>query len=151
MDLNFCSITILAGIMATYGLLIMALWAHRLGLPRLDFARAMTNFTYGASFDDDGQGPYWAGQVLIYMNGVFFALLYATVIAQYLPGTPMVKGVIWGVLLWVVSGLFFVPLFLREGFFLSHIDSKAWMSSLMVHGVYGLIIGWLSPILQSGA
>ncbi len=144
MPLESIVITIIAGIIATYGLLIMALWAFRLGLPRLDFSRAMAELTYGESFE--GQAPYWAGQLVIYLNGIFFALIYATVVAQYLPGIPLVKGVIWGGILFVISGVFYVPLFLREGFFLSHIHKNAWITSAMVHGVWGLIVGWLSPI-----
>ena len=144
MPLESIVITIIAGIIATYGLLVMALWAFRLGLPRLDFSRAMAELTYGESFE--GQAPYWAGQSVIYLNGIFFALIYATVVAQYLPGPPLVKGVIWGGILFVMSGAFYVPLFLREGFFLSHIHKNAWITSVMVHGVWGLIVGWLSPI-----
>ena len=134
----------IAGIIASYGLLVMALWAGGLGLPRLDFARAMAERTYGESFD--GQAPYWAGQAVIYLNGIFFALIYATVVGRYLPGPELLRGAIWGAILWFVSGVFFVPLFLKEGFFLSHIHKNAWITSAMVHGVWGLIVGWLSPI-----
>ncbi len=144
MPLESIVITIIAGIIATYGLLVMALWAFRLGLPRLDFSRAMAELTYGESFE--GQAPYWAGQLVIYLNGIFFALIYATVVARYLPGPDLVKGVIWGGILFVMSGVFYVPLFLREGFFLSHIHKNAWITSAMVHGVWGMIVGWLSPI-----
>ena len=144
MPLDAIVTTIIAGIIATYGLVVMALWAFRLGLPRLDFSRAMAELTYGQSFE--GQAPYWAGQAVIYLNGIFFALIYATVVAQYLPGIPIVKGAIWGVILFLISGVFFVPLFMREGFFLSHIHKNAWITSLMVHGAWGLIVGWLSPI-----
>ncbi len=144
MPLESIVITIIAGIIATYGLVVMALWAFRLGLPRLDFSRAMAELTYGESFE--GQAPYWAGQLVIYLNGTFFALLYATVVAQYLPGPDLVKGAIWGGVLFLISGVFFVPLFMREGFFLSHIHKNAWITSAMVHGVWGLIVGWLSPI-----
>ncbi len=148
MQLDFLVVAVLAGILATYGLLVMALWAYRLGLPRLDFSRAMAELTYGQSFE--GAPPYWAGQAVIYMNGVFFALLYATVVAQYLPGPPLLRGAIWGIILFLASGLFYVPLYLREGFFLSHIHRFAWVTSLMVHGIYGLVLGWLSPIISLG-
>ncbi len=144
MPLESIVITIIAGIIATYGLVVMALWAFRIGLPRLDFSRAMAELTYGESFE--GQAPYWAGQAVIYLNGVFFALIYATVVAQYLPGPDLVKGAIWGGILFLISGVFFVPLFMREGFFLSHIHKNAWITSAMVHGVWGMIVGWLSPI-----
>ncbi len=144
MPLESIVTTIIAGIIATYGLLVMALWAGGVGLPRLDFSRAMAERTYGESFD--GQAPYWAGQLVIYLNGIFFTLIYATVVAQYLPGPDLIKGVIWGGVLFVMSGVFYVPLFLREGFFLSHIHKNAWITSAMVHGVWGMIVGWLSPI-----
>lgn len=144
MPLESIVITIIAGIIATYGLVVMALWAFRIGLPRLDFSRAMAELTYGESFE--GQAPYWAGQAVIYLNGIFFALIYATLVAQYLPGPDLVKGAIWGGVLFLISGVFFVPLFMREGFFLSHIHKNAWITSAMVHGVWGMIVGWLSPI-----
>ncbi len=144
MPLESIIVTIIAGIVATYGLLVTALWAGGLGLPRLDFARAMAELTYGESFE--GQAPYWAGQAVIYLNGIFFALIYATVVAQYLPGPDLLRGVMWGAILWFVSGVFFVPLFLKEGFFLAHVDKNAWATSAMVHGVWGMIVGWLSPI-----
>lgn len=145
MPLESIVTTIIASIVATYGLLVIALWAGALGLPRLDFSRAMAERTYGESFE--GQAPYWAGQAVIYLNGVFFALIYATVVGQYLPGPDLLRGAIWGAVLWFVSGVFFVPLFLKEGFFLSHIHKNAWITSAMVHGVWGLIVGWLSPVL----
>ena len=144
MPLESIVITIIAGIIATYGLVVMALWAFRIGLPRLDFSRAMAELTYGESFE--GQAPYWASQAVIYLNGIFFALIYATLVAQYLPGPDLVKGAIWGGVLFLISGVFFVPLFMREGFFLSHIHKNAWITSAMVHGVWGMIVGWLSPI-----
>ena len=144
MNLDFIVAVVLAGIIATFCMLAMALWAGRLGLPRLDFPRVMAELTFGESFE--GPAPYWSGQAVIYMNGMFLAFLYATVVAQYLPGIPLVRGIIWGIILFAVSGLFFVPLFLREGFFLSHIHRFAWVTSAMVHGIYGLILGWLSPI-----
>ena len=146
MPLESIVTTIIAGIIASYGLLVMALWASGLGLPRLDFARAMTERTYGESFEGDGQAPYWAGQAVIYLNGIFFALIYATVVGQDLPGPELLRGAIWGAILWLISGVFFVPLFLKEGFFLSHIHKNAWITSAMVHGVWGMIVGWLSPI-----
>ena len=37
MSLEFLVHVILVGILATYFLLAMALWAHRIGLARLDF------------------------------------------------------------------------------------------------------------------
>ena len=46
MDIEFFAMSVFAGIMGSYGLVSMALWADSLGLPRLDFSRAMANITY---------------------------------------------------------------------------------------------------------
>ena len=127
MPLESIVTTIIAGIVATYGLLVMALWAEWLGMPRLDFSRAMAERTYGESFE--GQAPYWAGQAVIYLYGIFFALIYATVIGHYIPGPDLLKGVIWGAILWFISGVFFVPVILKEGFFLAHVHKNAWITS----------------------
>ncbi len=144
MHLQILATAAFAGIIATYVLLILALWAPRVGLPRLDFARAMANLSYSDSVK--GEVPYLAGIAVIYLNGIIFALLFATVVGQYLPFAPVVRGAIWGVILFAVSGLFFVPVFLREGVFLSHIHRDAWITSLIVHGAWGTVVGWLSTI-----
>ncbi len=145
MPFDFLMQTIVAGIMASYVLITMAMWNYRLGLPRLDFAMAMADLVYGPSFEGK-EPPYWAGMLIVYFNGVFFTFLYATFAAQYLPGIPLVKGAIWGATLWFVSGVFFVPLYSREGFFLSKIHPMAWLANLIAHGCFGMMVGWLSPI-----
>ena len=156
MELEFFVMSAFAGIMGTYGLLTMANWADSLGLPRLDFSRAMANVTYARTFEKDvgpGAGvdapntPYWPGMVVIFMNGIFFALLYSSVVAQWIPieQAPL-KGAVWGLVLWFVSGVFYVPFYLREGFMLSGIHPLAWLTSLKVHIIYGLFVGWIAPI-----
>lgn len=137
-----------AGIMATYGLLTMAMWADQIGLPRLDFTRAMANLTYGKTFGAEGkETPYWPGMVVIFMNGIFFALLYGSVVGHYIPlEPPVLKGAVWGLILWFLSGAFYVPVYLKEGFMLSGIHKHAWITSLLVHVIWGLFVGWISPI-----
>ncbi|MBL6957432.1 MAG: hypothetical protein ISR52_00495 [Rhodospirillales bacterium] len=145
MEFEFFIVVTLTGLLATYLHLVMGQWAGRIGLPRLDFSRVMANLTYGESFE--GEPSYWAGQIAVFFNGVFFAFLYATVVAPYLPGEPIVRGFLYGIILYIGSGLFFIPIYLKEGVFLSHVDSKAWIPLLMVHLIFGLVCGWLSPIL----
>lgn len=147
MTLEFLVHVAIAGFLATYCHLIAALWVKSIGLPRLDLSRAMADFTYGESFSEGP--PYWAGQFVICVNGIIFALIYATLVAQYLPGPPPLRGVLFGLLLFVFSGLLFEPIFVRKGFFLSKIGGRAWITALIVHVVWGLIVGWLSPVLGS--
>jgi hypothetical protein len=141
----FFIVVALTGVLAAYLHLVMGQWADRIGMTRLDFSRVMADLSYGESFE--GEAPYWAGQIAVFFNGVFFAFLYATVVGPYLPGEPVVRGLIFGFILYLGSGLFFIPVYLKEGFFLSHVDRKAWLPLAMVHLIFGIVVGWLSPIL----
>ncbi len=156
MDIEFFAMSAFAGIMGTYALLSLANWADSLGMPRLDFSRAMANITFARTFEDDvepGAGvsapntPYWPGMGVIFVNGIFFALLYTSYTHQFIPiDHALLKGAVWGVVLWFVSGVFYVPFYLREGFMLSGIHPWAWLTSLKVHIAYGLMVGWIAPL-----
>ena len=145
MDLEFFIQASAAGILGGYVLLIFALWAPRYGLPRLDFPRGMTQLTFGDSFE--GPAPYGLGIALLHMNGILFALLYATVVGPLLPGALVVRGLIWGVILFFGAQLIFVPIFLKGGVFSLKHGLRAWITALLVHVLYGVVVGWLSPIL----
>jgi hypothetical protein len=77
MPLDVFILIALAGILATYAHLVVALWAPRFGLPRIDFSAGIAELTWGETFD--GNAPYWMGFAAIHMNGIVFALLYANV------------------------------------------------------------------------
>lgn len=145
MDLEFIIHASAAGILGAYVLIIFALWAPRYGLPRLDFSRGMTQLTFGDSFE--GPAPYGLGLAQVLTNGILFALLYATVVAPYLPGEPVVRGLIWGVILFFGAQLIFVPVFLQGGIFSLKHGPWAWVTALVVHLLYGVVVGWLSPVL----
>lgn len=133
------------GVLATYAHLVMALWAPRYGLPRLDFSLGIAELSWAEKFD--GKPPYWMGFAAIHMNGIILALVYATEVGPLLPGIPLVKGILWGGILFVGAQFIFVPFFLRGGFFGLKHHPRAWMTALIVHGIYGAILGWLCPVL----
>lgn len=144
MTLAFIVQTAIAGFLATYVHLILALWAGQAGLPRLDLSRGMANMSFGGSYA--GEPPYLLGALVIHLNGIVFALIYASAVAQYLPGEPVIKGAVFGFILWVIAMLFFVPVFFREGFFGLKMGKWGWITALIVHVVYGVIVGWLAPV-----
>lgn len=148
MDIGFFGMVAITSVIATHCTLMMALWAPKLKLPRADFPFAMADLSFGAVYPGS-KPPYWSGLFVIYLNGLFFAFFYATVVAPLLPYTPMVNGAIYGVLLFLASGLFFQPVFLGVGLFLKTAHPKGWITSLMVHGIFGLVCGWLAPVATS--
>ena len=87
------------GVLATYAHLIMALWAPSYGLPRIDFSMGIADISWGESFG--GKPPYWMGFTAIHLNGIIFAFVYATEMAPILPGPALIKGLIWGGILFV--------------------------------------------------
>lgn len=147
MPLDAFILTAGAGLLATYALIITALWAPRVGLPRIDFSRAMADLYWADSFD--GRGPYWMGFAIIHVNGIIFALVYATEIGAMMPAAwpGVVKGAVWGEILYIFAELVFVPIFLRGGIFSVKAHKMAWLTSFIVHGAWGCIVGWLSPVL----
>ena len=133
------------GALATYAHLVMALWAPSYGLPRIDFSAGIADISWGESFG--GKPPYWMGFAAIHLNGIIFAFVYATEMAPILPGPALVKGLIWGGILFVGAQFVFVPFFLKGGFFGLKHGKWGWVTALVVHGVYGSILGWLCPVV----
>ncbi len=145
MQLDAFIMIAVGGILATYAHLVLALWAPRVGLPRLDLSMGIAELTWGETFE--GRAPYWMGFWAIHMNGIILALLYAAAIGEHLPGIPVVRGIIWGGILFVVAQLIFVPVFLKGGILGLKHDRLAWLTALIIHAAYGAMVGWLCPII----
>ena len=145
MPLDQFTMVAAAGVLATYVHLAFALWAPRYGLPRLDFAKGMAELCFAESFE--GPPPYWLGLLALHLNGIVFALLYATVFGPLLPGPPLIRGLLFSGILLIGSQLVFVPLFLRDGFFGLKMHNRAWMTALVTHALFGAVLGWLSPVI----
>lgn len=135
-----------AGFLASYVHLMLGLWAPKIGMVQLNLSKAMSDLCFKP--DHEENPPYWAGALVVQINGILFALLYATLVAPLLPGIPVVRGLIFSGILLLISQFFFVSIFLEEGVFLSKLHPRAWMTAAMVHVTYGGILGWLCPIIE---
>ena len=145
MTVEFIMKVTLAGFFATYVHMLLGLWAPRIGLPRLDFAGRLATLSFDDSYE--GPPPYTLGLLTLFLNGIFFAFLYAAVIGPLLPGMPLLRGLMMAGILYIASQAFFVPLFMHDGFFGSKNKEPTYLTVIMVYGVFGLVLGWLSPIL----
>ena len=72
---------------------------------------------------------------------MLLALIYAAVFDRRLPGTPLTRGLLYGVLVFVVAQLVFMPL-VGGGVF-SRGDLELLAGSLLGHLVYGGLTGWI--------
>jgi uncharacterized membrane protein YagU involved in acid resistance len=85
----------------------------------------------------------WAmGMAMHFINGtVIFPLAYALLLYRFLPGPPVVKGMVWGVILWLIAQVMVMPM-MGAGFFSMKAGGMiAAMASLIGHLVYGSLLG----------
>ena len=85
---------------------------------------------------------WWAGMVMHFALGALaFPLIYAFLLYGVLPGSPAVKGITWGVVLWLLAQVVVMPM-MGAGFFSGSV--MAAMGSLIGHIAYGWLLGWIA-------
>ena len=87
-------------------------------------------------------GSWTAGLMMHFVNGsVIFPAIYALALYAHLPGSPAVRGTIWGVALWLVAQTVVLPM-MGAGLFSSAMGGMmAAMGSLIGHLLYGSLLG----------
>ena len=97
-------------------------------------------------------GNSWAlGMAAHWMNGVvIFPLIYAFLVYKLLPGSPVVRGAIWGMVLWLIAQTMVMPM-MGAGFFSSGAGGMmAVVASLMGHILYGGVLGKIAGSPEPG-
>ena len=90
-------------------------------------------------------GSWPLGMAAHILNGVvIFPLVYALVVFRLLPGPAVLRGLLWGVLLWLVAETMVMPM-AGAGFFSSQIGgANAVVAALTGHLVYGVLLGFVA-------
>lgn len=90
-------------------------------------------------------GGTWAGGMLFHfmLGGVLFPLVYAGFVHLHLPGGTRLRGVLWGLALWVIAQTIVLPIFGGGFFSLALGGAPAALGSLLGHLAYGLVFGIL--------
>lgn len=131
-----------AGFLATLGMTILAYLAPNMGMPPMDFAAMLGTFLTGRAAPP-GSGVWWLGMIVHFIDGtIIFPLIYAYLLYPVLPGRPWLKGVLWGLILWALSGALAMPV-MGLGFFAAGAARRGLviLGSLLAHIVYGAILG----------
>jgi hypothetical protein len=86
------------------------------------------------------------------MNGVvIFPAIYALVVFRMLPGPPVLRGAVWGGVLWLVAEAVVMPM-AGAGFFSAEIGGPtAAVVALMGHLVYGALLGLIGGAAVAAA
>ena len=132
-----------AGFIATVVMSLLMLIIDKSGyLPQFDLISVLDEL--GA------HGPFagWSAHFLI--GTALWSTLFIMV-EPYLPGSPCwMKGVVFGVGVWLAVMLIVTPL-LVEGFFLRQFGISGSLKMLVLHLVYGGVLGWAYSMLRSRA
>ena len=84
---------------------------------------------------------WWMGMGAHFMMGVvIFPLIYVFLLFGILPGAPWLKGVILGLILWILSQTV-MPMMMGMPMFA---NMMAVMASLMSHAIYGALLGGIA-------
>ncbi len=126
-----------AGVAGTAVMTVVLLWAPLVGLPKLAIGELLSTFL-AVSVAVLRVGPV-GGWVIHGLVGVALALVYAGVFAKLLPGRPVVRGALYGFLIFLVAQLVFMPA-VGAGVF-SRGDAAMIVGSLIGHLVYGGLVG----------
>ncbi len=88
---------------------------------------------------------WWAGLGMHFLNGtIIFPLIYAFVLYGVFLGGPTLKGITWGVILWVLAQVVVMPM-MGAGLFSANAGGlMAAMGSLLGHLVYGGLLGFFA-------
>ena len=127
----------IGGLVGTIAITALMYWVAPIliGMP-MDIAKMLGDYL----------GIGWGGgMVLHFINGsIIFPLIYAFLLYGVLPGGPIMKGVTWGVILWVLAQMVVMPM-IGGGFFSASAGGPmAAVGSLAGHLIYGGILGMIA-------
>lgn len=128
-----------AGLIGTATMTALLLIEPSVGLPNIAIGQILsTALGLASAHLSSGAAIGWC---IHFGVGVFFALVYAGVFARRLPGGPVVRGALYGGLIFLLAQLIFMPL-VGGGVF-SRGDVEMIAGSLLGHLVYGGVVGWI--------
>lgn len=126
-------IALLAGILGTIAMTMLTYIAPMMGMPEMDIPQMLSGFM-GV--------PVVAGWLAHFMVGAGFAVLYGYIFVSRIPGSPPVKGAVYGLIPWFLAQVMVNPM-MGAGIFALNTPAPILMvvGSLMGHLVYGGVLG----------
>ncbi len=133
---------VLGGFVGTLVMTALLYLAPLAGGPRMDIA-AMLGSLFGHGSPAMMTGWWWAGMAWHFVNGtIVFSLIYSYFVYGILPGENWLRGMIWGLALWIAMEIVVMPL-MGSGVFSDHAIHAGIRvaGSLIVHAIYGTFLG----------
>lgn len=132
MKLNVSRV-LLGGFIGTLAItFLMYIGGPMMGLAQMDIAAMLGGML----------GGWTMGMAMHVLNGtVIFPLIYAYLLFGKLPGAPYLKGIQWGLALWLMAQLVVMPMMGAGVFGLKMGGIMAAFGSLLGHIIYGALLG----------
>lgn len=129
--------TVMAGAVATAVMSLIGFYlAPMMGMPKMDFGHMLGTGNPMMAM------PYWAGWAIHFMMGIIFAVVFVKVVAPMLKGSYLIRGLVFGLVLFLLAQLVVVPMMGAGIFSGGHMPSI--MGSLLGHLVFGAVLGLLA-------
>ena len=129
---------VVVSFIATFIAAIYGYWEVALGLPRIDFALLL-----GMRLTPEGvsrEFAYAFGILQLFIDGAILGLFFVRVMRGILPGGDVVKGLSYGIIVWVGSSLIVSPLF-GAGLFWVRWGVATLSGVFIWHLIWGLTLG----------
>jgi len=129
--------TILGGVIGTMLMTVMMYFVSPVMTGhRMDIAASL-----GSNLGDNW---YLGMMAHLTLGVVVFPLAFRYIMYGVLPGGSWLKGLLWGLILWVISQVVVMPM-MGGGIFSSRIGGMpAAIGSLVAHSLYGFALGFLA-------
>lgn len=135
-----------AGVIATASMTALLLIEPAVGLPEIAIGQLLSSsLSFTTAVLSAGPALGW---LLHFLVGIAWALLYAGLVLGRLSGTPLVRGMVYGGLVFLLAQSILMPL-VGAGFF-SRGDVPTLVGGLLGHLVYGGVLGWVYGASGSG-
>jgi len=123
---------VLGGVAGTAAMTLMMLIAPMMGV-HMDIAASLAGMVHA---------PWMVGMVVHLMMGILiFPLVYGILLRRYLPGSALVRGLIWGSILWMMMEVAVMPMLGAGVFGIYGPGMMGAVAALMAHLVYGGLLG----------
>ncbi len=102
---------ILGGFVGTLVMTMIMYAAPMMSMPKMDIAAMLGSMLNGGQMPALMSGPWLMGMMMHLFDGIIiFPLIYAFLLFRILPGSPWLRGVIWGLILWLLSQGMVMPM-----------------------------------------
>ena len=141
---NFALNGIISGFIATVVMTILMMIGHRMNMSPLDLPSSLGKMVMKDRIEGD-PAVKRTGMIMHLIMGSLWGLLFVIIVSFY-QFSLILGGLFFGVAVWLLMQIFALPM-MGAGLFGSKIGMKVPIMSLIMHLVYGVVLGFSVGII----